>query len=524
MHLLGLPLEVLDMIVHYGIISRGFPRALRLSLVCKPFYASVGRTLFHTKVLDDREWRGAFSRWNVRKHHGADKLWHDYLVFRSRDKGDDSVACYVEIRKVVDALVQHCQDDCQNDDAPDWDQVLDRLCWLPLECDSYRDCGWNVGRTEPAKLGLRILSAATYLGYTSLVRDLLDQGYDPTESDDLFPSPMYIAARTGQADMLHVLQEHLPDFEEHNPNSYTYFWRSKIGPKSLHGAATRGDMDMVRLCLYPPSRIIPEGEAEDKEAETSILGQKPGSIPFDSFLGRYIESAIRRARSAEVYEYLQSLVDETNRDPMVIMKNEHLWTMAEAGDMAMVRYLLSIGADVSHKVSFSRTPLARAVRACNEDIVDLLLERGADPNGCGGFPGTALTAAVKAGSMVMVRKLLDAGANIHYPNADSYTLRHAVKLEHTAMVELLLDLGIRSEIGKACALWTANNMGLESMADLLRSTGASLAPWIHPLTALVSPRPSSSKQPEEKGKKLQQGAPTPQLLADQKQLLYRLRY
>jgi len=58
-------------------------------------------------------------------------------------------------------------------------------------------------------------------------------------------------------------------------------------------------------------------------------------------------------------------------------------------------------------------------------------------------------------------------------------------MEHTAMVELLLDLGITSDIAMACALWGAEKKGLESMADLLRSRGASLAPWIHPPTPWV---------------------------------------
>jgi hypothetical protein len=35
-----------------------------------------------------------------------------------------------------------------------------------------------------------MLSAATYLGYTAVVRDLLEQGYDPTtETDFQFHNP-----------------------------------------------------------------------------------------------------------------------------------------------------------------------------------------------------------------------------------------------------------------------------------------------------------------------------------------------
>lgn len=134
-------------------------------------------------------------------------MWHDYLVFRCRDKRDESIACYVEMRNVVDALFQHHQQ-AQVEPEADWEEILDKVCWLALECPVIGDGGWqgwNGYRNEPPKLGLRILSAATYCGYTSLVRDFLDQGHDPTKDDGLFPSPMYIAARTSQADILQLL-------------------------------------------------------------------------------------------------------------------------------------------------------------------------------------------------------------------------------------------------------------------------------------------------------------------------------
>ena len=83
--------------------------------------------------------------------------------------------------------------------------------------------GWNGFRPGPRNLDASTLSAATYLGYTPLVKDLLRQAYDPTHGDYIFPSAMYVVARTGQADMLQVFQEHLPQFEPsslpHNPSA-----------------------------------------------------------------------------------------------------------------------------------------------------------------------------------------------------------------------------------------------------------------------------------------------------------------
>ncbi|KAK3319428.1 ankyrin repeat-containing domain protein [Apodospora peruviana] len=525
--LLNLPLELLDMIIHHAVISRGLSRALRLKLVCKTFAYSVDRTLFHTKLLDSIE---PLRRWEFHRHHcAADKLWHDYLVFRCRDKRDESAACYVGIRETADALVRHIharQDDC--DDSvhvpASWDQVLDKLCWLAMgrdyqsgNCMLYYHSGmpsawWGEQRewwgcrgwrqrqyygpdprgssssTESIDTGLMMLSAATYLGYTALVRELLNQGHDPAKcEDDFFPKPMYIAAWTGRADILPLLQEHHPpDLED---CQHLDDWRSNVGPGSLHGAAAgRGDLDMVLLCLYPPSLRTVGEDAE--ETDKLILGQyKPGSIPQNSKLGTYIERAMQRTRSPKVYDYLLSLLDKgadnpnpaaTDNSHIIDLITRHLAVMSGAGDITMVHHILRLGADPStNKDSSSLKPLVQAISSArNHAIINLLLSRGADPNGREKF-STPLLAAVKTGSLKMVRRILDAGARVQFLDDEERALRYAVQMEHMAMVELLLDERgvVSTDIVKACCLWRAERMGLESMAELLRSKGARLTPW-----------------------------------------------
>ena len=113
-----------------------------------------------------------------------------------------------------------------------------------------------------------------------------------------------------------------------------------------------------------------------------------------------------------------------------------------------------------------------AVRVWHEDIVNLLLEHGADPNERGKCRlGTPLTAAAKAVSMVMLRKLLDAGAKI--VKTDTTTLRYAVKLERTAMVELLLRMSADGKRGRRRILEMARDRSLESMVDILKRSGVS---------------------------------------------------
>ena len=85
--------------------------------------------------------------------------------------------------------------------------------------------------------------------------------------------------------MLQLLQERLSEFEHGTPNGPRLNWRSKPGPGSLRGACVRGDLDMVCLCLYPSSRVLPEGG--DKEKEMLILECKLGSMersPVKSYI------------------------------------------------------------------------------------------------------------------------------------------------------------------------------------------------------------------------------------------------
>ena len=97
--------------------------------------------------------------------------------------------------------------------------------------------------------GLNLLSAATYFGCKPLVQDLFHQGYYPLDNNELLPCPMCIAAWSGKADLLQLMQQALPDLEGPSPTQPYAYFRSKIGPGSLEGADSWGDIDMVRLAL-----------------------------------------------------------------------------------------------------------------------------------------------------------------------------------------------------------------------------------------------------------------------------------
>jgi len=482
----------------------------------------------------------------IRKDHGAAQLWHDYLVFRCRqvkkpkhpDEEKRPIPRFDEIRSVAETIVQYQQEYDQRwrrrrlerkrerrrqEQAPerregqeldeeqerqtqaqeqareqaraqaraqaDMEQVLDKLCWLAIDpCQSGYEfyTGWAVHRREQPNLGLSTLSAATYLGHSALAQKLLRGGQrlDPTADDGLFPSPMYIATRTGRGGMLVDFQHHLLQFEHDTPQFPMHNWLFKTGPGSLQGACVRGDMLMVNISLCPVPRVIPEStEDEDKdekrteeEREKLILGHQPGSILRESLAENYIWNSMVLSHSPQVYDYLHGLLAPPTTSPAYHSALRNLEIMATAGNLTMVRHQLDNGANPTlHSEIYLGEALARAVRANNVEIVDLLLERGVDPQAYDDRGRTILTMAAKAGSLHMMKKLLRAGARVHEPTSrsqgDFYTLSQAVRSEHGKMVELLLDLGAGTEHGRAHILRLADARGLESMVQLLQSRG-----------------------------------------------------
>ncbi|MBE3041291.1 ankyrin repeat domain-containing protein [Candidatus Bathyarchaeota archaeon] len=304
--------------------------------------------------------------WNSLTDSGADVFWHDYLLYRCRNERDQSVVRFVEIRNVAKALLGHCK--VQGVDH-DYESMLGEVCRLALlehNVPVYRGRrrGWDdlhESANRVPNLGLNLLSAATYFGYVDLVRDLLDQGYDPTE-DDLFPVPMYLAAWTGQPAMLLLLRDHLPEAKDPNES------RSEFEPWSLLGAAARGDMDMLRFALDPPSRTIPPSNDDDTNRMNAMLGKAevPKHIQLGGKLSNYVRIKMATEPSGKAHQHPRNLVSESG---IYAESNSHEAVQkAEASDIVIMRYLLDMEADEASKEVLGGTPLVYAVKSKGEGI------------------------------------------------------------------------------------------------------------------------------------------------------------
>ena len=358
------------------------------------------------------------------------------------------------------------EDFCQETNA-EYAIVLDALCWLALERGSCAPGfveGWgchNPGNRTPNP-GLNLLSAATYFGNIKLARKLLEEGYCPTMDNFLFPAPLQLAAWAGNGDMLQLLQEHLPEFEEISPRGSGWWreWRAKTGPGSIKGAAMSGDMGMLRLALYPPSRLSRDN--------TNFSGQPYGHVDPLSKTGLDLHDALYCAKTWEVFQCIDSFFSTS----ALSSEEESAALLArytELGNIAMVQDLLDAGVNINSRASMRNyNPLKIASRYGHEGIVGLLLDRGAEAD-CSKLQGGVcpLRAATSAGSISIVRKLLAHGAS--YASVSWEPILVAFQLEHTAMVELILDLRDWTEEELREMARRQMDRGMESMASLLIS-------------------------------------------------------
>ncbi|OTA80573.1 hypothetical protein M434DRAFT_17696 [Hypoxylon sp. CO27-5] len=453
MNLLDLPVELLHRILFFCSLSRGVKRALRLKLVCRPFYYALDAALFETGLLDSfrtpmNHRRPPMDEWRLRKDHGPQRFRHAYFVYRSRK---ETTGMYGEINEVSRALVSYT--------GSDFEEILHTLCWLALE--QYDPVYAFMGRDRgPRVLRHNLLGAAAYLGHMSLARELLQQdGYSPISSCGLFDSPVFLAAFAGNVDMFNLLQEHLPKLHlsEFDDDEEDFYFNHRW--EGIRGALQRGDLDMFQLA-----------------ASSLLKTQSRDNTDHLSQLSKYLESskALTSTRSWKLYCYICSFLRDhpsgTCRSiltPMESRKDIIMARHAEYGNLKMIQGLLDEGVNCYQLGYGGKIPLIRAAGHGHEDVVDLLLEHGADPNyNKSSQEGSALVAAAGSGSLAIVRKLLDHGASVE-ENYFHRCLRSAITLEHTAMVKLLLE---KRPVSKE-SLWIikgiASHSGLDSMVDIL---------------------------------------------------------
>jgi hypothetical protein len=139
----------------------------------------------------------------------------------------------------------------------------------------------------------------------------------------------------------------------------------------------------------------------------------------------------------------------TSNDPKVDARNADGSTALQwavfAGDVAEVRRLIDLGADVTLANDYGATPMSLAAEVANTEILKLLLDAGADVESPNADGMTSLLAVARTGNVEAATLLLDRGAAIEAREAfgGQTPLMWAAARRHPAMIELLLARGAK---------------------------------------------------------------------------------
>ncbi|HUN54636.1 MAG TPA: ankyrin repeat domain-containing protein [Smithella sp.] len=149
---------------------------------------------------------------------------------------------------------------------------------------------------------------------------------------------------------------------------------------------------------------------------------------------------------------------------------------ATSGDLAIVKNLVTQGADVNQKINFTgRTALMKAAEKGHIDIVRYLIEKGADVNYKADMAGdTALEDAANGGYLDIVRLLIEKGALIN--KGGVAPLIAAAEKGHTEVVRFLIVKGadINANNGQGTALMASAAGGYTDIVQILLDKGANV--------------------------------------------------
>jgi ankyrin repeat protein len=241
--------------------------------------------------------------------------------------------------------------------------TLDEVRSLATSPETVNAVG-NRGQVSPWLLGF-------LRGDLAKTRFLAERGADLTQTDRFGRTPLHLAARSGNADLLSWWLGFGPDVHAADgPHRHT----------ALDSAVEHNQLEAARVLLDGGASAIRD---TDHDTQPIHLAKTVGMIRL-----------LAKSGGADV-----DAIDGVGDWP--------LKSAAEDNDVERIRGLLELGASVD-LTSTGETALHSAVRADAREAVSLLLEEGADPNARDVDGWTPL---FEARSRETIRALLDAGAD-----------------------------------------------------------------------------------------------------------------
>lgn len=286
------------------------------------------------------------------------------------------------------------------------------------------------------------LLLASWLGRSSIVKFLIDNGADVDTSDTNGRTPLHLATYAGKYECVKILLD---------AGAQVNAWDLTHSVTPIHCAASRGHLSCLKILIQKgaevnagitnrsPLHYAVQSLAADCVRELLEAGAIPNTPQV------FTEAPLHVAATLGSSEIVRLLIKHGAAVTVQCgpEKTTALHLAAEDGNVESVRLLLNAGAQVMAVNKRMQTPLHLATTSQSTETLELLLKRGADPNATDIDGRTPLHSAIaKASRCECVRLLLVAGANVNKPDAFGYTSLHLAALnEFSQFVLLLINYG-----------------------------------------------------------------------------------
>jgi len=304
----------------------------------------------------------------------------------------------------------------------------------------------------------------------SIIDLLLSKGAHIDKQDEKRQTPLHMAAKCGQLEVVRVLLENDANINVTNEYGETpIYWAAEwghlevvrlllekganvhvkekwYGKTPLYLAARDNNLEILRELINKDVRLAQEflcycivnnKVTIAKELIQGNMGVDVDiSLPFlcDDAGNAPLSVAVIRGHLKIVRLLIDAVKNDAHKDvrEYVNMKNKYGGTplsfAAELGCLDMAELLLKEGADVNAVVSNGRTALYYAAHKGHFEIVKLLLEYNADVNNKANDGLTVLHYAAGNGKLEVVELLLRYGANVQDKDNDNCTALHYAAL------------------------------------------------------------------------------------------------